>query len=258
MKTKMLMLALLGTACAAGAETAVPVAPAPTPTPAPAAEAPQTPKATTPDHRMGEGWWKARHEQRLEQAKQGGWEIAFIGDSITQGWEGAGKPVWQEFYGSRKAINLGYSGDRTEHVLWRLLNGETDGYKPKLAIIMIGTNNTGHRKDPPADIAAGVAAILDELKVRWPDTKILLLGIFPRSANATDKPRVNNVEANKLLSALGDGQRVHFLDISDKMLTPEGVLTREVMPDALHPQAAGYRIWAESIEAKVAELLAGK
>ena len=220
--------------------------------------APAVRKSTTPDHRLGEAWWKQRHEQRVAQAKQGGWEVAFIGDSITQAWEGPGKTVWQEFYGTRKAINLGFSGDRTEHVLWRLANGEADGYQPKLAIIMIGTNNTGHRNDPPGDIAAGIQAILADLKGRWPATKVLLLGIFPRSPKPTDKPRINNDEANKLIAAFADGQQVQYLNINDKLLDADGTLTKEIMPDALHPQQKGYRIWAESIEPKVAELLAAK
>ena len=97
--------------------------------------------------------------------------------------------MWTKYYADRNALNLGFSGDRTENVLWRLQNGEIDGIAPKLAVIMIGTNNTGHRSDPPEQIAAGVQAILSELQQRLPDTKVLLLAIFPRGADKDDPMR---------------------------------------------------------------------
>ena len=116
---------------------------------------------TTPAHRMNENnkrrgpWWKDRHEEKRALAQQGDWELVFIGDSITHGWERNGKTAWDQYYGDRKALNLGFGGDRTEHVLWRLDHGEFDGYKPLVAVIMIGTNNTGHDMHPPEAIAAG-------------------------------------------------------------------------------------------------------
>lgn len=219
-------------------------------------------KATTPDDRLKEGakdgkpgWWDARHQQKLALVKQGGWDLVFIGDSITQGWEGSGKATWEKFYANRKALNLGYSGDRTEHVLWRFEHGEIDGLKPKAAVIMIGTNNTGHRNDPPEAIAAGVKAIVAKLRTTWPDTKLLLLGIFPRASKSTDAPRANNDKANDLIAKLADGDKVAFLNINDKFLTPSGELTREVMPDLLHPKEKGYGIWAEAIEPSLKKML---
>ncbi len=211
--------------------------------------------ATTPDDRLGEDWWKKRHDEKLALAKEGGWELAFIGDSITHGWEGHGKETWAEFYGDRKAINLGYSGDRTEHVLWRLDNGELDGYQPKVAVIMIGTNNTGHRKDAAEIIAMGVQRILQRIHEITPGTKVLLLGIFPRSAEATDPARENNDRANGMLERLADGEQVVFLNINDAFLTDDGVLTKDVMPDLLHPEAPGYKLWAEAMEPTLAKLL---
>jgi len=211
--------------------------------------------ATTPDDRLGEDWWKKRHDEKLALVKEGGWELAFIGDSITHGWEGHGKETWAEFFGDRKAINLGYSGDRTEHVLWRLDHGELDGYTPKVAVIMIGTNNTGHRKDAAEIIAMGVQRILQRIHEITPDTKVLLLGIFPRSAEASDPARENNDRANGMLEKLADGEQVVFLNINDAFLTDDGVLTKEVMPDLLHPQAAGYKLWAEAMEPTLAKML---
>ena len=214
--------------------------------------------ATTPAHRMEsekKNWWQQRHEEKLALAKQGGWELVFLGDSITHAWENAGKQTWQQYYGSRKAINIGFSGDRTEHVLWRLDNGELDGYQPKVVVIMIGTNNTGHRKDPPEAIAAGVEKIVERIKAKSPATKILLLAIFPRSEKPTDPPRVNNDKANTLLAKLADGEQVVFLDINDRLLMPDGRLSKEIMPDLLHPKQKGYAIWGEAIEPTLRKLL---
>jgi beta-glucosidase len=211
--------------------------------------------ATTPDDRLGEEWWQKRHDEKLTLVKEGGWELAFIGDSITHGWEGHGKETWSKYYGDRKAINLGYSGDRTEHVLWRLDKGELDGYEPKVAVIMIGTNNTGHRKDAPEIIAMGVGRIVQRIQEISPKTKILLLGIFPRSAEAKDPQRENNDLTNAMLAKMGNDETVFFLNINDKFLTEDGVLTKEVMPDLLHPEAPGYKLWAEAMEPTLAKML---
>ncbi len=203
-----------------------------------------------PDDRLGEGWWKARFEQKQALVKQGGWELVFMGDSITHGWEGSGKKVWEENFGGYKVLNLGYGGDRTEHVLWRLDNGELDGYQPKLLVLMIGTNNTGHRpllQETPEDTAAGIKAILEKIARKSPTTKVLLLAIFPRGANPTDSARVRNDKVNALIKAYADGQRVVFMDFSKEMLEPDGTLTKEMMPDFLHPREKGYGIWAKSV-----------
>ena len=136
-----------------------------------------------------ESWWSARHEHALARIRQGEVDLLLIGDSITRGWADEGRRIWDAYYGRRRAVNLGFNGDRTEHVLWRLDHGEIDGIDPKLVIVMIGTNNTGARHDPPEETAAGIQAILTTLRTRLPGTKILLLGVFPRSASADDPLR---------------------------------------------------------------------
>jgi beta-glucosidase len=211
--------------------------------------------STTPTNRLNDAWWKTRHEQKVELAKKGNIDLLLIGDSITHGFEGAGKAMWEKYYAPRKALNLGYSGDKTEEVLWRLDNGEIDGISPKLAIMMIGTNNTGHRKERPEMIKEGVKAICDKLRAKLPNTKILILAIFPRSEKPTDAARVNNDEANKLISGLADDKNIFFLDINSKFLEADGTLTKEMMPDFLHPGGKGYQIWAEAIEPMVAKLM---
>ncbi|MCP5521932.1 MAG: sulfatase-like hydrolase/transferase [Verrucomicrobiales bacterium] len=204
--------------------------------------------ATIPAHRRGETWWRQRETAKSALAKEGNVDLVFIGDSITQGWEGAGKEVWQEFYGDRRALNLGFSGDRTEHVLWRLTHGNLGQIKPKVAVVMIGTNNTGHLMQDPAEVAAGVSEILQVLEQRLPDTRIVLNAIFPRGATPLDAGRLNNLAINQRIRRLADGKRVQYVDVSDRFLTGDGTLPKELMPDLLHPNTEGYRRWAEALE----------
>ena len=213
-------------------------------------------EATRPVPRNDQGWWKKRHRQKLSEVKEGGHELVFIGDSITQGWEGAGKKVWEEYYRQRKALNLGYSGDRTEHVLWRLLSGELDGVDPKAYVLMIGTNNTGHREAPPEETAGGIRLTLDLLRDRSPDAEILLLSVFPRGEKPDDRKRVINDGVNTIIRQYaGKDDKIHWLDLSDTFLNDEGILPKAVMPDFLHPQAKGYRMWAEAMEPSLKALL---
>lgn len=209
----------------------------------------------TPAHRMGENWWKDRHEKCVNLTKQGGHDLIFIGDSITQGWEGGGRATWDKYYGNRKAANFGFSGDRTEHVLWRMQNGEIVGLKPKVAVIMIGTNNIGHGSSDANATALGVKTIVGKLREVMPETKILLLGIFPRGADANDRMRQAVADATKQFSALQDGKHVHFLDIGRAYVARDGEMWRGLMPDLLHPNSAGYEMWAKAMEPTLKSLL---
>lgn len=210
--------------------------------------------STLPTHRMERAWWKKRFQENLQKDK-GGHDLVFIGDSITQGWEGAGKEVWQEFYADRKALNLGYSGDRTEHVLWRLLNGELQGVDPKAYVLMIGTNNTGHGLVPAEETATGIKLIVELLQDRSPEAEILLLSVFPRGEQPDHEMRKRNNEINALIQHYAHDEKVHWLDLTDTFLDANGILTKEVMPDALHPKQKGYRIWAEAMEPTLVKLL---
>ncbi len=215
--------------------------------------------ATTPQHRFSEAWWKTRHQKGLERARAGGARLVFLGDSITQGWEDAGKPAWNRHYAHRAPINLGFSGDRTEHALWRITEGgELEGLDPKVVVIMLGTNNTGHRMDPAADVAAGMSVILEKLKAQCPHARILLLGIFPRGEKRNDPMRVRNTGINAAYARLADGRRVVYADIGLAFLKPDGTLPRAVMPDLLHLNAEGYRRWAEAMEPHLSRLLGDK
>ena len=210
--------------------------------------------ATIPATRGDEQWWRDRNRQKNEQAREGGFELAFIGDSITQGWEGAGKNVWNERFGSIKALNLGFGGDRTEHVIWRLDHNQLGPNKPKVAVVMIGTNNTGHLMQEPAQVAGGVERILELLAEKTPDTKVLLMGVFPRGQSPFDKGRLNNNGINQRIRRLADGERVHYMDISNQFLEADGTISKTIMPDYLHLSEEGYRRWADAIAPKLAEL----
>jgi lysophospholipase L1-like esterase len=225
----------------------------------PAADATPEQIATTPVPRDKETWWVQRHESRVAATKRGRLEVAFLGDSITQGWEGAGKAAWDKHFAPLNAVNFGISGDRTEHVLWRLDNGELVGRNPKLVVMMIGTNNLGHgaARQTPDSTATGVKAIVTKLRGKIPAAKILLLAIFPRGEKPDDPLRVKVDQTNEKLKALVDGKMVHFLDIGSKFLGADGVMSRDIMPDFLHPGPAGYEIWAEAIAPNVAELMKG-
>lgn len=196
-----------------------------------------------------------------DRAKQGAANgdigLIFLGDSITQGWAQTG--VWQEFYGHRDAVNFGIGGDRTDHVLWRLQHGNVDGLDkpakgtpPRLVVLMIGTNN--HAVHSAEEIGAGIRAIVEELRLRLPTTKILLLAIFPRS-QTPDATRDQLHRASELARTVADGTMVHYLDIAPAFVEADGSIRPEVMPDYLHLSEDGYRRWAMAIEPKVKELM---
>ena len=202
---------------------------------------------------------KKRFEELNQRVKAaaGNVDLVFLGDSITQGWEGNGKNVWKKYYGERKALNLGIGGDRTQHVLWRLENGNFDGLKPKVVVVMIGTNNSNRDDHPPGEILEGVLAIVRRLQELSPDTKVLVLGIFPRGQNFNDQ-RGKILQVNQALAKLEDGKRVFYLDFGSRLIESDGSISKAVMPDYLHLSEAGYRIWADAIEPRLAKLLGVK
>jgi len=203
-----------------------------------------------------EGNWQDRHKLLNKRATETGEkaQVVFIGDSITQGWEGEGKDVWAKYYAHRDAVNLGIGGDRTQHVLWRLENGNLAGLKPKAVVLMIGTNNSNGEDNAPGQIAAGIAAIVKKLRSSLPDTKILLLAIFPRSENYTTQ-RGKLAMINQVVRKLADEKNVFWVDFGHQFLDDDGLLPRELMPDFLHLSKKGYGIWAEAIEDRLSAIL---
>jgi lysophospholipase L1-like esterase len=146
------------------------------------------------------------------------------------------------------------SWDRTQHVLWRLDHSDFDNISPKLAIVMIGTNNSGGDDNTAEEIADGIIAICKRLRDKFPEMKILLLAIFPRDQKPSAQ-RQKNATASLLASKIAEGKMIHYLDISRVFLTEDGILSQDIMPDYLHPNELGYKIWAEAMEPEVAQLM---
>jgi lysophospholipase L1-like esterase len=224
--------------------------------------------AATPISRTDLPWWRARHEAKLREIAQTKPDLIFLGDSIMQNWEKSGPPdwqdfapAWQRFYGDRNAVNLGFTGDTTASLLWRIRNGEVDHMSPKAAVVLIGANNLGKVHWAAEDTVAGIGAIIDELHKRLPDTKILLLGVLPsdRSAWATETTK----EINRLLAAKYAGSTsVSYLDLS-AMFVRKGVANPDLYYDPkmtppnppLHPTAQGMVMISKAMEPLLATML---
>jgi lysophospholipase L1-like esterase len=206
--------------------------------------------------------WAKRHASVTSLVKDRKSALIFIGDSITQMFGGEphdrpqpGKDVWEKYYGARNAANLGFGYDYTENTLWRLQHGELDGAAAKAVVLNIGTNNAG--KNTASEIVAGVKASLAEIRRSQPNAKVLLLGIYPRGAKP-DATREKLAAVNRELAQLDGKNGVYFLDLTEKLLQPDGTILRETMGDFLHPTARGYEIIAEAIEPTLRRLLEEK
>ena len=194
----------------------------------------------------------SKHEKYVQRAKQGYVDLLFEGDSITEGWSKAPE-VWKQYYGDKyKVANFGIGGDRTQHVLWRIENGELENIKPKVTVLMIGTNNI--RGDDPQKIAQGVEKIVKEVRDKT-GSKVLLLGIFPRGETQTAPERAKQQQVNQIISKLDDGKNVRYLEIWNEFLEPDMNISKETMPDFLHPNAKGYEIWAKAMDKLLTEMM---
>src|SRR5690606_12937570 len=205
-------------------------------------------------------FFQARHQANVEVARRGDIELLFMGDSITDFWrneegEFAGKPVFDKYFSQWKVANFGIAGDTTQGVLYRLQNGEGQGFKPRAVMLMIGTNNT--MRNTAAEIAEGIGAVVLQLQKSFPEARILLLGVFPRSRPG-DPVRDTIKEINQIISRLDDGRRVLDMDIGEKFLDAQGNIPNDVMGDLLHPSARGYGIWAEAVIEPIKALMAGR
>jgi lysophospholipase L1-like esterase len=227
-----------------------------------AAAAPEPPLAARPIARLGEPWWRQRHINKLAEIRDRRVDLVWLGDSITQNWERPDfQPAWRHYYGWRNAVNLGFRGDATCHLLWRLINGEVAGIAPRAAVILIGANNLGRLHWPAADDGIGIAAVVDETRRRLPRTRVLLLGVLPseRSAWITE----TTLAINRVLAArYRGGEEVTFMDLA-ALFAPGGRLDRALFLDPLlrppepplHPTAAAQARMAAAIEPTLAELL---
>jgi lysophospholipase L1-like esterase len=210
---------------------------------------------TRPAERLTLKFWRDRHEKFLDRARRGGVDVLFLGDAITQRWETDGKESWARCFEPLHAANFGINSDRTENVLWRITEGkELEGISPRVAVLLIGTNNVP-TKNTPEEIAEGIAAIVKELRRQKPDMQVLVLGLLPRSPRASDRVRDKIKQVNDRIAKLEDGKRVHYLDVGDRFLAANGNLSKDIMPDSLHPGARGYQVLAEALLPAIEDLL---
>ncbi len=240
--------------------------------PAPAAATPAAPAtppagvdASAPIPKTGNARFFELHEKFLARGKAGPIGVLFLGDSITEGW-GKAPHIWEHYFGKYQPANFGIGGDQTQHVIWRIENGELDGISPKAVVLMIGTNNAGqHTGD---QIAEAVKKIVSLIRAKIPGTKVLLIAILPRDARRNNDGLITeaaiadaakrvaaNDRANALLAKLDDGVNVRYLNTNPIFLGRDGRIPWTIMPDQLHPNAAGYQLWAEALDKPLAELL---
>lgn len=234
-----------------------PIAQAQTPA-APVVAAPADPAVGAP--KTGNTRFFELHESFLKRKTAGPIGVLFLGDSITEGWTKA-PHIWEHYFGKYQPANFGIGGDKTQHVIWRIENGELDGISPKVVVFMLGTNNTGD--NTAEQIAAADRKIVQLIQQKIPQTKILLLAVFPRGPrkqkDGTMEPWEKKMEiihaVNADLAKLDDGKTIRYLDISDHFFGNDGTIPNIIMPDQLHPNAAGYQLWAEATKPLLDEMM---
>lgn len=236
----------------------------------PAAPAARVPRprivdASSATPKTGDASFFEKHARHLRRARSGPVGLLFLGDSITEGWNGVAE-LWQQRYGVHQPANFGIGGDQTHHVIWRIEHGELANIAPKVVVLMIGTNNSGQQTG--AEIAAANTKIIRLIREQLPQTKLLLLAIFPRDARPAQDGSISEAAradaakrkaairaANAELAKLDDGENVRFFDLGPKFLAPDGSIPRAVMPDQLHLSPAGYQLWAEGMQPLLDEMM---
>ncbi len=203
---------------------------------------------------------KAAHAELLQKAKQGRIDVYFVGDSIVRRWGALDYPEllanWKKNFFGWNAANFGWGADKTQHILWRLENGELDGVKPKVIVVLAGTNNVGSTPGGDAkiaDVTRGVTAIVDTCRRKAPQATIVLTGILPRNDTMSVIPEIRRINEN--LARIADGRTVRFLDLARGLADENGRLLDGMMGDGLHPTVRGYQVWADALKPLLTELL---
>ena len=196
--------------------------------------------------------WERMHAEDTLVARYDSVDVLFFGDSITAGWDAS---LWQQHFAPLKAANFGIGGDHTGNMLWRLQQGAIGNLKPKLVVLLAGVNNLGHLEESPQQVAQGVAAVVGQLRLAWPESRILLSGVFPFEESAKSPRRQQVKELNELLAGLGDDKKVFFKDYGGLFLAPDGSIPAELMGDFLHPTGKGYEVWVNAILPDIRHLL---
>ena len=204
---------------------------------------------------FGAHWWAnrflSRHMQ-IEKVKGKSVDVVLIGDSIMHFWEWKHPESWKKFTANRTALNLGYGGDRTQHVLWRIAHGELDGYEAKCVVLMIGTNNNSSKDTKPENVASAIELIVEKIREKQPNAKIVLHPIFPRGKSAESvrhvDARARNDKTNALLKKFAEKDgKVVWIDFNDKLVDATGWVPASIMRDEIHPTSEGYEIWMEAL-----------
>jgi lysophospholipase L1-like esterase len=200
------------------------------------------------------------HAELLEKAKNGRIDVYFVGDSITRRWGALDYPDllanWRANFFGWNAANFGWGADRIEHILWRLENGELDGVRPKIIVVLAGANNVGSSpggEEKVADVTRGLKALVDVCQRKAPDATLILTAIFPRNDNMAVVPEIERINAN--LATMADGKKIRFVNVNDKLADPDGRLFEGMTNDGLHPTVNGYQIWADALKPIFTELL---
>ena len=204
---------------------------------------------------FGAHWWANRFLSRhmeIEKVKGKSVDVVFIGDSIMHFWEWKHPENWKKFTANRTALNLGYGGDRTQHVLWRIAHGELDGYDAKCIVLMIGTNNNSGKDTKPENVANAIELIVSKIREKQPNAKLVLHPIFPRGNSAQSvrhaEARVRNNKTNELLKQFAEKDgKIVWVDFNDKLVDATGWVPKSIMRDEIHPTAEGYDIWAAAL-----------
>ena len=204
---------------------------------------------------FGNYWWANRflsRHQLVEKQRGKTVDLVLVGDSIMHFWEWKHPASWAKLSQGRTVLNLGYGGDRTQNVLWRIAHGELDGYKAKNIVLMIGTNNNSSHDTDPANVAKAVEKIATEIRAKHPEAQLILHPIFPRGASANSKrhadARARNNKTNALLKEFAAAHpEIVWIDFNDKMVDSTGWVPRAIMADEIHPTDAGYDLWMDAI-----------
>ncbi len=246
-------IVMVGIACAR-AQAPATTAPAAS-SPAPVAPNVAEPAdVASPNHPTSAGHLTTFHNRVLQQIKKDNkMQVVFLGDSITQNWSKAPE-VWSKYYGNYDAANFGDGGDYTQHILWRIENGELDGISPKVVVLMAGVNNLYHLKNTPEETAAGIKKIIETIHQKLPQTKVLLVSVLPFNRGLKDG-FAKATATNAIICKFDDGKKTRYLSLSEKFLNPDGTVSKELLKDGVHPGPEGYQIWAETMQPLLLEMM---
>ena len=217
------------------------------------------PRTLVPSGKMDQAWWKDRHQNNVKRIAQGNVDFLMVGDSITHGWDlsRSGEKVQEYYYGDRNFVNMGFGGDQTQHVLWRLNDAPMNKIQPKAAMLLIGINSLWSDWNSCSfNVALGIQACVDKLQSSFPNIKILVLNIFPAKENSSDPIRDRLGKANDYLpQLLKNYKNVTIKDISFLWLDKNKMIPKDLMNDFVHPTQAGYKLWGNEVEPEISKML---